>query len=102
MLATPDPEESQEDIRRLGGDNSQKGLLQLLQTKYPEFNYTDWVIEFKNAVSASLVILKGREVSDHGHRGPGPHGGMLGPRAQGASPQEAGIAAERALHSQRG
>jgi hypothetical protein len=59
VVSTPDPEDSQEDIRRLGGGNTQKGLLQLLQTKYPDFNYTDWVIEFKNAVSTFLKSLAG-------------------------------------------
>lgn len=55
MVLTPDPEDSQEDLRKFTKDSgilsSQKNLQLLLGTKYPEFNYTDWLIEFKNAVS---------------------------------------------------
>ena len=52
VVLVPDPEDSQKDLKEKETvPNRQKGLLQLLTTKYPDFNYTDWVIECKSAVS---------------------------------------------------
>ena len=56
ILLTPDPETTQEDLRKLNPQgNSKKSLIELLNTKYPDFNYTEWVTEYKNALEKSLT-----------------------------------------------
>lgn len=42
-----------------------KTLLQLLSTKYQEFNYTDWLIEFVHRVSIPQQTSIGRKDALH-------------------------------------
>ncbi|CDW91032.1 UNKNOWN [Stylonychia lemnae] len=58
VILTPNPENTQKDIKQTGPDQQpleQKGLLQLLNTKYTEFNYSDWLSEFINSVDRMLT-----------------------------------------------
>jgi hypothetical protein len=56
---TPDPEDSQEDLKKLmpenGSGNAKKNIVELITTKYPDFNYSDWLTEFKNALEKALT-----------------------------------------------
>jgi hypothetical protein len=55
-LITPDPETTQQDLKKLNPQgNAKKNLIELLNTKYPDFNYTEWVTEYKNALEKSLT-----------------------------------------------
>ena len=55
-MLTPDPELTQEDLKKLNPQgNAKKGLFELLTTKYPDFNYAEWMAEYKNALEKSLT-----------------------------------------------
>eukprot|EP00347_Sterkiella_histriomuscorum_P006531 403352411 len=61
VILTPNPERTQSDIKQSvqnGGEIvqlEQKNLLQVLMTKYTEFNYSDWLGEFFNSVERMLT-----------------------------------------------
>ena len=57
IILTPDPEETQYDLKnqkdkaiKQSKNDGEKSLMQLLSTKYSEFNYSDWLIEFEHSV----------------------------------------------------
>ena len=54
-MTTPDPESSQADLKNVESKPSERILLERLQTKYSDFNYTDWVIEFKSSLDKALT-----------------------------------------------
>ena len=49
VLLTPDPEEVQPDMKST--KRKQRNLVELLNTKYDEFNYSNWAAEFNVTVS---------------------------------------------------
>jgi hypothetical protein len=51
-LITPNPEDTQSDVQPSDGSTSSnsKNLMQRLGTKYQDFSYTDWLVEFAHSV----------------------------------------------------
>ena len=60
VMLTPNPESVQSDIKQVqpnGSDLESKNLQMLLLTKYNDFNYSDWLVEFHHSVSLDSRII---------------------------------------------
>jgi hypothetical protein len=56
IMLTPDPKNTEQDLKNLNPQaNAKKGLFELLTSKYREFNYAEWVAEYKNALEKFLT-----------------------------------------------